>query len=189
MQLARLGVWYAIDKLDGAGLKRLLATVEDLGYGTFWYPESRGYEALAIASFMLAHTKKLQIGSSIANIYARDAYTARRGLITLRDLHGDRFILGLGVSHAPNVEGVRGLVYDKPIPAMRRYLDALFKGETGTETWPVAIAALGPLMLKLGFERTMGVLPYNVTPVHTAQAKAVMPPATSLGNKWLAVEQ
>jgi probable F420-dependent oxidoreductase len=184
MQLGRLGVWYAIDKLDGPGLRRLLRVVEDLGYDTLWYPESRGYESLALASFMLAHTTKLKIGSSIANIYARDAFTARRGYVTLRDLYGDRFILGLGVSHVPNVEGMRGHVYDKPVPAMRRYLDRLTKGEAGAETWPVVLAALGPLMMKLAFERTMGAVPYNVTPEHTRQARAVMP-----AGKWLAVEQ
>lgn len=184
MQLGRLGVWYAIDKLDAPGLRRLLRAVEDLGYDTFWYPESRGYESLALASFMLANTTKLKIGSSIANIYARDAFTSRRGYITLRDLYGDRFILGLGVSHVPNVEGMRGHVWDKPVPTMRRYLDALQKGETDAAQWPVVLAALGPLMLKLAFERTMGAVPYNVTPEHTRQARAAMP-----AGKWLAVEQ
>ena len=38
-QLGKLGVWYPIDRLDAAGIRRLLRTVEDLGYSTFWYPE------------------------------------------------------------------------------------------------------------------------------------------------------
>ena len=71
-QLGRLGLWYPIDRLDGAGIRRLLRTVEDLGYSTLWYPEAVGYESLAIASFMLANTTRLIIDSSIANIYARD---------------------------------------------------------------------------------------------------------------------
>ena len=57
---------------------------------------------------MLANTTKLKLGSSIASIYARDAFTSRRGLLSLQALYGDRFILGLGVSHVPMVEGVRG---------------------------------------------------------------------------------
>jgi alkanesulfonate monooxygenase SsuD/methylene tetrahydromethanopterin reductase-like flavin-dependent oxidoreductase (luciferase family) len=76
---------------------------------------------------MLANTTRLIIGSSIANIYARDPFTARRGLRTLSGLYDDRFILGLGVSHVPLVEGLRGHVYDKPVPAMRRYLDGVFR--------------------------------------------------------------
>ena len=57
---------------------------------------------------MLSCTSKLKIGSSIASIYARDAFTSRRGMITLNELYGNRFILGLGVSHPPMVEGLRG---------------------------------------------------------------------------------
>jgi alkanesulfonate monooxygenase SsuD/methylene tetrahydromethanopterin reductase-like flavin-dependent oxidoreductase (luciferase family) len=115
------------DRPPGRSIRRLLRTVEDLGYSTFWYPEALGYESLSIASFMLANTTRLMIGSSIANIYARDPFTARRGLRTLSGLYDDRFILGLGVSHAPMVEKLRGHVYDKPVPTMRRYLDGLNK--------------------------------------------------------------
>jgi probable F420-dependent oxidoreductase len=183
-QLGRRGVWYGVDRLDGAGIRRLLRTVEDLGYSTFWYPEAVGYESLSIASFMLANSTRLIIGSSIANIYARDPFTARRGLRTLSTLYDDRFILGLGVSHVPLVEGVRGHVYDKPVPAMRRYLDGVYEKPSNVGEWPVLIAALGPLMLKLAAERTAGAVPYNVTPEHTREARAALGP-----DKLLVVEQ
>ena len=182
--LARLGVWYPIDRLDAGGIRRLLRTVEDLGYSTFWYPEALGYESLSIASFMLANTERLIIGSSIANIYARDPFTARRGLRTLSSLYDDRFVLGLGVSHAPMVERVRGHVYEKPVPTMRRYLDGLYEDPSNAQEWPVVIAALGPLMLKLAAERTAGAVPYNVTPEHTREARAALGP-----DKLLVVEQ
>ena len=182
-QLGRLGVWYPIDRLDGAGIKGLLRKVEELGYSTFWYPEAVGYESLSIASFMLANTTRLIIGSSIANIYARDPFTARRGLLTLSGLYDDRFILGLGVSHAPMVER-RGHVYDKPVPAMRRYLDGVYEDPSNAAEWPLVIAALGPLMLKLAAERTAGALPYNVTPEHTRAARAALGP-----DKLLVAEQ
>jgi probable F420-dependent oxidoreductase len=183
-QLGSLGVWYPIDRLDAVGIRRLLRTVEDLGYSTFWYPEALGYESLSIASFMLANTERLIIGSSIANIYARDPFTARRGLRTLSSLYDDRFILGLGVSHAPMVEKLRGHVYDKPVPTMRRYLDGLYEDPSNAAEWPVVIAALGPLMLKLAAERAAGAVPYNVTPEHTREARATLGP-----HKLLAVEQ
>jgi probable F420-dependent oxidoreductase len=183
-QVGRLGVWYPVDRLNGAGIRRLLRTVEDLGYSTLWYPEALGYESLSIASFMLANSTRLIIGSSIANIYARDPFTARRGLSTLSSLYDDRFILGLGVSHAPMVERVRGHVYDKPVPTMRRYLDGLYEDPSNAREWPVVIAALGPLMLKLAAERTAGAIPYNVTPEHTREARAALGP-----DKLLVVEQ
>jgi len=183
-QLGRLGVWYAVDRLDGAGIKRLLGTVEDLGYSTLWYPEALGYESFSIGSFMLSNSTRLMIGSSIANIYARDPFAARRGLRTLSSLYDDRFILGLGVSHAPMVEKLRGHVYDKPVPTMRRYLDGLYEKPSNVAEWPVVIAALGPLMLKLAAERAAGAVPYNVTPEHTREARAALGP-----HKLLAVEQ
>lgn len=185
MELGRLGVWYPVDRLDAASLRRFVASVEGHGYDTLWYPESRGYESLSLAGFMLGASTKLNLGSSIASIYARDAFTAGRGLATLRDLYGDRFILGLGVSHVPMVEGVRGHQYAKPVPAMRAYLDGIAKAlGDGAAGAPIALAALGPLMLKLSAERTRGALPYNVTPVHTAAAAKALGP-----DKWLAVEQ
>ena len=184
MNLGRLGVWYSTDKLDAAGLRSLLKVVEAHGYGSFWYPESRGYESLSLAGFLLGNSSKLVVGSSIANIYARDAFTARRGMLSLNALYGDRFVLGLGVSHKPMVEGLRGHSYEKPIPAMRAYLDGMQNGEAGHAGWPVVLAALGPLMLKLAAARTKGAVPYNVTPAHTAEAAAALGP-----DKWLAVEQ
>ena len=182
--LGKIGVWYPLDRLDAANIKHLLRTVEDLGYSAFWYPEALGYESLSLASFLLANSTQLIIGSSIANIYARDPYTARRGLRSLSSLYEDHFILGLGVSHAPMVEKLRGHVYEKPVPTMRRYLEGVYENSSNAGEWPLVIAALGPLMLKLAAERTMGAVPYNVTPEHSRQARAALGP-----NKLLAVEQ
>lgn len=184
MQLGRLGVWYSTDRLNAAQLKDLLRSVEAHGYTALWYPESRGYESFSLASFLLANSQRLVIGSSIANIYARDPFSARRGMLTLNGLYGDRFVLGLGVSHVPMVEGLRGHRYEKPVPAMRAYLEGITKDQEGAQDWPIVIAALGPRMLALAAERTRGAVPYNVTPEHTRQAAAILGPS-----KWLAVEQ
>ncbi len=185
MKLGRLGVWYSSDKHnDAAGISAFAKTVERLGYDTLWYPEARGYESFTVAGFMLSQTTTLKIGSSIASIYARDAFTSRRGMISLNQLYGDRFILGLGVSHVPMVEGLRGHVYEKPVPAMRAYLNGITKGEADASDFPICIAALGPLMLKLAGQMTKGAVPYNTTPKHTAEAAKILGP-----NKWLAIEQ
>lgn len=185
MKLGRLGAWYSTDKLgDATAIRAFAQTVEKLGYDTLWYPEARGNESLSVGGFMLGATSTLKIGSSIASIYARDAFTARRGMITLNGLYGGRFILGLGVSHVPMVEGLRGHTYEKPIPAMRNYLKALRHGEADADSFPVCIAALRPLMLKLSAELTQGAIPYNTTPHHTAEAKKLLGP-----DKWLAIEQ
>ena len=182
MALGRLGVWYSTDKLNGGQLADLVRAVEGNGYSAFWYPESRGYESMSLAAYLLSKSDRLTIGSSIANIYARDSFTARRATISLNDWYGRRFILGVGVSHIPMVEGVRGHRYDKPIPAMRAYLEGLARDGGGD--LPVVVAALGPKMLALSAEMSRGAVPYNVTPEHTARAAAILGP-----NRILAVEQ
>src|SRR5215471_21032136 len=184
MKLGRLGVWYSTDKLNGEQLADFARAVEKNGYSALWYPESRGYETVALASYLLSKSDKLVVGSSIANIYARDAYTARRAMVSLNDLHGGRFIMGLGVSHIPMVEGLRGHKYDKPLGAMSAYLDGINKSAPSGEAPPVVVAALGPKMLALSGAKSRGAVPYNVTPQHTAEAAAILGPS-----KWLAVEQ
>jgi probable F420-dependent oxidoreductase len=184
MTLGRLGVWYGTDRLDGTQLRDFVRTVERCGYSALWYPESRGYESMSLASFLLSNSEKLTIGSSIANIYARDSFTAQRAMLSLNRLNGGRFILGLGVSHIPMVEGLRGHRYEKPLAAMGAYLDGINKGAPEGELPPVMVAALGPKMLALSGAKSRGAVPYNVTPAHTKKAAAILGPA-----KWLAVEQ
>src|SRR6201996_1580331 len=184
MTLGRLGVWYSTDKLDGSQLRDFVRTVENDGYSALWYPESRGYESMSLAAWLLSSSEKLVIGSSIANIYARDSFTAQRAMVSLNALYGDRFVLGLGVSHIPMVESVRGHRYDKPLGAMSAYLEGINKSAPAGELPPVMVAALGPKMLALSGAKSRGAVPYNVTPKHTAEAAAILGPS-----KWLAVEQ
>lgn len=184
MQLGRLGVWYSTDKLNGAQLAELARAVEKNGYGTLWYPESRGYESMSLAGYLLSRSSRLTVGSSIANIYARDPFTARRAMVSLNDLYGGRFVLGLGVSHIPMVEGLRGHRYDKPLGAMRAYLDGVHKDLPEGREAPVLVAALRPKMLALSAEKAQGAVPYNVTPQHTAEAAKILGP-----KRVLAVEQ
>lgn len=103
-------------------------------------------------------------------------------------LFGGRFLLGLGVSHVPLVEEVRGHQYRRPVATMRVYLDAMDKAGAiappPEESPPTVLAALGPQMTVLAAERTAGALSYNVTPDHTAQTREIIGP-----DKWLCVEQ
>jgi probable F420-dependent oxidoreductase len=163
MKLGRLGIWYSTDKLDGSQLRDFVRTVENNGYSALWYPESRGYESMSLAACLLSSSEKLTIGSSIANIYARDSFTAQRAMVSLNALYGGRFILGLGVSHIPMVEGVRGHRYEKPLAAMSAYLDGINKSAPPGELPPVVVAALGPKMLALSGAKSRGAVPYNVT--------------------------
>ena len=186
MKMGKSGVWFSAHGLGREELVKLAQNVERLEYDVLWYPESVGYESLSLGSFLLGETDRLGIASGIANIYARDAFSAMAGHNTLNALYGDRFVLGLGVSHVPLVEGRRGHRYGKPVATMRAYLDAMAAAEVVVKAPArnVVLAALGPNMLALAREKAEGALPYNVPPEHTVQAKAVLGP-----DRWLCVEQ
>jgi probable F420-dependent oxidoreductase len=188
MNLGQQGVFCFTDALTPAQLTELAQRTEQLGYAALWYPEVLSYESFALGSFLLTQTETLIIASGIANIYARDATTAKQGQHTLAKLSGGRFLLGLGVSHVPLVEDARGHQYRTPIATMRTYLDAMDKAVAVAppldEPAPMVLAALGPQMTALAAERTAGAFPYNVTPEHTARARAIIGP-----DKWLCVEQ
>ena len=188
MELGKLGVFCFTDPLTPVQLTELAQRTERLGYAALWYPEVLSYESFALGSFLLHQTTTLIVATGIANIYARDATTAKQGQHTLATLSGGRFLLGLGVSHVPLVEDARGHQYRAPVATMRAYLDAMDKAAAMApplqEPPPTVLAALGPQMTALATARTAGALPYNVTPVHTARARAIVGP-----DKWLCVEQ
>jgi len=183
-----LGVWARTNVLDRGQLAELAETVEHFGYQTLWYPESLSYEALAVAGYLLSHTQDLMVASGIANIYARDAVTAAQGYDSLSRLYGGRFVLGLGVSHVPLVEGARGHSYGKPVTTMRQYLRDMVSAKIDPtikfDDRAVVLAALGPKMLELASVSAKGALPYCVTPDHTVEARKIMGPEA-----WLCVEQ
>src|SRR5690242_6706665 len=188
MDLGRKGVFWFTDSLTSAQLVELAQRTEELGYTALWYPEALGYESFSLGSFLLANTNKLIIASGISNIYARDATATKQGQHTLAKLYDARFLLGLGVSHVPLVEDARGHQYRQPVATMRAYLDTMEKAAgiapSLDEPPPTVLAALGPQMTALAGHRTAGAFPYNVTPEHTARARAIIGP-----DKWLCVEQ
>lgn len=183
-----LGIWCATNVLQANELAALAGEVERLGYETLWYPESLSYESFAMAGFLLANSSRLQVASGIANIYARDAVTSAQGHDSLNRMYGNRFVLGLGVSHVPLVEGARGHDYKKPVTTMRTYLNAMASAKLdptiAMDDRAVVLAALGPKMLALSAEASKGAHPYCVTPEHTKEARRIMGPEA-----WLCVEQ
>ena len=179
MDIGKVGIWtFAFDQLPNAQAQELAAEVEQMGFGAIWIPEAVGKDPLVHAGLLLSATSRIALATGIASIYARDAMAMKQAQMTLTEAFPDRFLLGLGVSHAPMVEGMRGHTYGKPVTAMRAYLEtmetALYLGAAPTATPHTVIGALGPNMLTLAAERTQGAHPYNVTPEHTAQAREIL---------------
>jgi len=188
MTLEKLGVWAGIDAMPAADAAAFAKRVEAWGYGALWIPEAVGREVFSASAWLLANTASLIVASGIANIYARDAFSAAAAQNGLNEQSDGRFLLGLGVSHVPLVEGLRQHQYGKPLATMRSYLQAMAKARYRAVLPAAApktvLAALGPKMLELSAELADGAHPYNVTPEHTHEAR------TLLGaGKLLCVEQ
>ena len=185
VQLGRVGLWtFQLDLQPASRARELAAEVEDLGYGAIWLPELAGRDPLVGSTLLLGATERLTVATGIAGIYGRDALAMACGHKTVTEAFPDRFVLGLGVSHAPAVEGLRGHVYGPPLTAMRKYLDAMdaapyFAAPPSTE--PVRmLAALGPKMLELAARRSAGAHPYFVPVEHTAIARERLGPEAVL---------
>jgi probable F420-dependent oxidoreductase len=187
-KLGTTGVWFFTDLLDHGRSRELAARIESLGYAALWIPDTVGRDPFVNAALLLESTTDLVVATGIANIHMRHPGMMKQGAASLAELSGGRFVLGMGVSHAPLVTGLRKLDYSKPLTTMRTYLDemdtSLYMAVPPAEEAPVVLAALGPKMLELAAERTKGAHPYWTTPEHTAMAREIMGP-----DAWLCVEQ
>jgi len=178
-RLGRVGAWtFDIERLTASAARDYVRELERLGIGTLWIPESLGSkEVFAHAGLLLAASDKLVIATGIANIWARDATAMANGNRALCEAYPGRFLLGVGVSHAPVVR-MRGASYEKPVEYMARYLDAMDKapytGAPPPEPPGRILAALGPRMLRLAAERGIGAHPYFVPVEHTTIARKAL---------------
>jgi probable F420-dependent oxidoreductase len=189
MDLGRVGIWtFALDLQPIARAREVAGELEELGYGAIWIPDAIGRDPLVHAALLLGGTNRIAVGTGIAQIYGRDPMTMTGGWKTITEAFPGRFVLGLGVSHQPMVEGLRGQTYGPPLTAMREYLErmdtAMYVAAEPTEPPRRVLAALGPKMLALAAERADGAHPYNVPPEHTARAREILGP-----EKLLAPEQ
>lgn len=155
------------------------AELDELGYGALWIGASPGLDQIEP---VLAATSRITVGSSILSIWQHTAADVAAGHAALNSAHGGRFVLGLGVSHAEAATGpqMREELRQRPYSAMRSYLDALDAAAQPVPVAQRALAALGPKMLRLARERSLGALPYLVTEEHTAQARAALGPEAFL---------
>ncbi len=190
--LGRVGVWsFALQAKPARQAQSALATYRAAGYSAAWFPESIGSkEAMSHAAILLAGGSEMVVATGIASIYARDAAAMVNGARTLAEAYPGRFVLGIGVSHAPSVAS-RGGLYGPPVKTMTAYLDAMdaaaYTGPGSRDRPPVLLAALGPRMLELAGERTDGAHPYFVPVEHTRMARERLGPEGVLAVEVTAV--
>jgi probable F420-dependent oxidoreductase len=183
-RLGPIGVWGHLATLSSEALRPFVARVAGLGYGSLWVGEATMRDPFAQLAAVSEVSAPMTLGTSIVNIFGRDAMAARMGAMTLHELTGGRFVLGLGVSHVHLVEKLRGHRYERPLTHMRAYLEAYralpYRGPTlagpdgSPSEPPVLIAALRRRMLELAATATDGALPFLVTAERVAWMRGVL---------------
>ena len=178
LALGKIGIWTrAFENQPASKAQEAAAELQELGYGAVWFSESSGREALTQAALLLAAASRMVVATGIANIYGRDPVTMACAQKTLSEAYPNRFLLGVGVSHIPLVERLRGHSYTQPLAKMAGYLDAMDQApydSVAPASTSRVLAALGPKMLQLAAKRSDGAHPYNTSPEHTATARQLM---------------
>ena len=176
MELGRFGVWCSLEGGSLAQAVEAAQRIEALGYSALWQPMALRRDVMVTASQQLAATQRLVVATGIATIYERAPLIMAAAQRALGEQSGDRFLLGLGVSHAPFTQPLFGRAYDPPLRAMREYLDGMDAGVAlpgapagpAQPAGPRVLAALGPKMLALARDRAHGRAPL----LHAARAHA-----------------
>jgi probable F420-dependent oxidoreductase len=192
IDIGRVGLWAGqTDQHATSRVRELVQEIEAMGWPCLWRPEASGRDALISAAHMLDATSTLRIGTGIAQIHARHPMTMRAGQKTLHEASGGRFLLGLGVSHAPFIEDMRRLDYSTPYSDMVAYLTAMaeapFTAVEGADQPTTVLAALGPKMLALAASAADGAHPYFSPVEHTAYARDILGPGKLLAPEQMVV--
>jgi probable F420-dependent oxidoreductase len=171
MNLAGFGIWSSQLRYGDTGeVAEAAAELEEIGFSALWIPDVGG-AVLDSVDNLLSATKQAVIATGILNLWMHEPADVAARYAQLTDVYGERFLLGIGVSHAPLIDSKEPGRYRKPLAATRAYLDAIDATEQPVPVANRVLAALGPKMLELAAARSGGAHPYLVTPEHTRYAR------------------
>ena len=185
----RIGVFVGASTADLMSLDELVGRIKQAeadGFDSFWVPHisARGYDALTVLALAGAQTSRIELGVGVVPTFPRHPVALAQQALTTAAASNGRFVLGIGPSHRPGIEGSFGLSYDRPALHTREYLSVLrplmeegrvqFSGEFYNVTaeldvpnrpqCPVLISALAPRMLRLAGERADGTITWMAGP-------------------------
>lgn len=178
----------------------LARRAEALGYESAWVTHGLARDSFVVLSAYATATTRLGLGNGVVPIYPRHPVAMAQAALTLAELSGGRFVLGLGVSHRASMEQMLGLPLTDPIPVMREYVAVLrgaladgtsFQGRYFRVTWsialarrpeppPIYLAALSPRMLEVAGEIADGAVLWLCPP---AYVRDVAVPAIERGRR------
>lgn len=176
------------DKLTHPDIPAIVADIEraeTAGMSSYWLAQTALVDAAAVLGLAGARTSSVELGTAVVPTWERHPHALAAQALTAQAVTGGRFVLGIGLSHRPVVEGMLRMTWDKPIRHINDYLDVLlpllaegrashqgevwsYTGSGGrpTEDPPeVMLAALGSQMLRVAGRRTAGTILWCVGPI------------------------
>jgi alkanesulfonate monooxygenase SsuD/methylene tetrahydromethanopterin reductase-like flavin-dependent oxidoreductase (luciferase family) len=120
-----IGLGYSPAKLE-IPMEDILEA-ENLGFDSVWAAESYGSDAVSVASYILAQTTKIKVGTAIMQMQARTPTMTAMTALSLNALSNNRFLLGLGPSGPQVVEGWYGQPYGRPLTRTKEYISIVRK--------------------------------------------------------------
>ncbi|ANI40799.1 LLM class F420-dependent oxidoreductase [Mycolicibacterium vaccae] len=174
MNLSGVGLWSSQLRYGNPEeAAEAAAELDGLGFTALWIPDVGG-PVLDSVDKLLSATEKTTIATGILNLWMHDPAEVAARYATLTEAHGERFLLGIGCSHAPLIDSQEPGRYRKPLAATKAFLDGIDASPQPVPTGNRVLAALGPKMLQLSATRAGGAHPYLTTPEHTRQAREVL---------------
>jgi probable F420-dependent oxidoreductase len=187
MDLGSIGVWSGtLRNGERAAILDASAELEELGYGTIWFP---GGQRAGLADHIMAilqRTRRVVVATGIVSVWTHPAAEIAAEHHTITQAHPGRFLLGLGISHQTVVERT-GLAYEHPLAKLRSYLDELDSAPTPVPIEERILASLGPRSMQLARERSRGTHPYFVPVEQTRIARAAVGPGKIVAPEQMAV--
>ena len=178
-----LGASGGDDSIDG--IVRTAQRIQDAGLDNLWMANIFSFDAISALSIVGFQVPRIGLGTAVTPSFPRHPTAIAQQALTAAAATGNRFTLGIGLSHKIVIENMLGLSYEKPARHMREYLDVLMpllRGETlnyqgelyrvggltlsvsGAEPVPTVVAALGPMMLRVAGELADGTNTWMVGP-------------------------
>jgi probable F420-dependent oxidoreductase len=165
--LGQVGIWRRHQEgADGAD------EIEALGFGALWLG---GSPAPADVRPFLEGSNRLPVATGILNVWRHEPADVAEAHGRLNDEFGGRFLLGIGIGHPEATSE-----YRRPLATMRAFVDGLEAADRPVARDALVLAALGPKMLDLAAERSLGAHPYLTTVDHTRFARERLGPSVLL---------
>jgi len=198
----KIGLFLGDQGSTGEAVREAVAAERD-GFASAWYAQIFRIDALTAIALAGRETERIELGTSVVPVYPRHPHALAQQAATVQSVCGGRFVLGIGLSHHPVVEGMWGLSYEKPARYMREYLSVLrpllsegrvgvrgvvFRVNAGLQIdnvppTPIVIAALAPVMLRLAGELAEGTVTWmtGVKTIETHIAPRIRAAAEAAG--------